>query len=90
LTVPSDRAWEGWRIRFRRQFGLAEEVEWDNLIKEIQGVVPSEEEDCISWSSEASGAYSAKSMYAWLSLLAAVTYFKEVWHLRIPPRIKIF
>ncbi|KAK1644809.1 hypothetical protein QYE76_062614 [Lolium multiflorum] len=90
LTVHSARDGEGWRIRFRRQFGMAEMVEWDNLTREIEGYAPSEEVDGVSWSLEASGAYSARSLYVHLSHGAAVTHFKEVWSLHVPPRIKIF
>jgi hypothetical protein len=90
LTVHSARDGEGWRIHFRRQFSMVELVEWDNLTREIEGFAPSEEEDGVSWSLEASGAYSARSLYVRLSQGAAVTHFKEVWSLRVPPRIKIF
>jgi hypothetical protein len=48
LTVHSARDGEGWRIRFRRKFGMAEMVEWDNLTWEIEGYAPSEEVDGVS------------------------------------------
>jgi hypothetical protein len=69
---------------------MAEMVEWDNLTREIEGYAPFEEVDGVSWSLEASGAYSARSLYVCLSQGAEATHFKEVWSLRVPHRIKIF
>jgi hypothetical protein len=49
LTVNDTRVAGGvpgeWRIRFRRQFGLAEIVEWDNLCREIHAL-PSSRGQC--------------------------------------------
>jgi hypothetical protein len=44
-TVAGVRDANGWRIRFRRQFGLAEIVEWDNLCREIHAL-PSSRGQC--------------------------------------------
>ncbi|XP_071680146.1 uncharacterized protein [Lolium perenne] len=41
ITVEGARVHDGapgeWRLRFRRQLGLAERVEWDNLCREVRG-----------------------------------------------------
>jgi hypothetical protein len=79
-----------WRIHFRRQFDLAELVEWDNLCREVQGLPVDAEEDVVSWSLEASGRYSTRSTYLALSQGASMTSFKDVWKTRVPPRIRVF
>jgi hypothetical protein len=76
-----------WRILFHRQLGLLELVEWDNLCREVQGLLVEEEDDDVSWSLEPSGLYSTSSMYMCLSQGATVTYFKKVWKTRVPPKI---
>jgi hypothetical protein len=67
----------GWRLRFRRPFFLAETVEWDNLIRELDFTQASDEDDLVSWRLEASGDFTAKSLYYRLSQGAAVTHFRE-------------
>jgi hypothetical protein len=67
-----------WRLRFRRQFRLAEAVEWDNLCQEIQAVPTDMEEDMVLWALERSNNFSTKSVYAQLSQGAAVTSFRDV------------
>jgi hypothetical protein len=79
-----------WRVHFRRNFGLPELVEWDNLCREVQGLPVGEGADAISRSLEPSGVFSTRSMYSALSQGASVTSFKEVWRSRVPPKIKIF
>jgi hypothetical protein len=48
------------------------------------------EEDEIKWALELSGGYSTSSMYMRLSHGAAVTHFKDVWRMKVPPRIRVF
>jgi hypothetical protein len=79
-----------WRILFRRQLGLNELVEWENLCREVPGLPVEDEDDAMSWTLEPSGRYLTRSMYLSLSRGATVTYFKEVWRARVPPKIKIF
>ncbi|XP_051221392.1 uncharacterized protein [Lolium perenne] len=79
-----------WRLRFRRQFGLAETVEWDNLCREVQGLPLSTDDDEVSWALEPSGIYSTSSVYARLAQGAATASFKDVWRTRVPPKIKVF
>jgi hypothetical protein len=89
-TVSGVRHLEGWRIRFRRTFGLPETVEWDNLCRIFELCTFSNEEDEVSWALEPSGCYSTSSMYMRLSQGAAVTHFKDVWRMKVPPRIRVF
>jgi hypothetical protein len=53
ITVHETRILGGepgaWRLHFRRQFGLAEAVEWENLCREIQDLPISPDEDQIGW-----------------------------------------
>jgi hypothetical protein len=79
-----------WRILFCRQLGLNELVDWENLCREVQGLLIEEENDEVSWSLEPSGRFSTRSMCLNLSRGAKVTCFKEVWRARVPPKIKIF
>jgi hypothetical protein len=88
--VAGMRSLEGWHIRFRRNFGLAETVEWNNLCRIFDLHSFSQGKDKVSWELQASGEYSVNSLYFRLSLGAAVTHFDDVWKTRVPPKIKIF
>jgi hypothetical protein len=89
-TVAGVRSADGWHIRFRRAFGLAETVEWANLCR-IFDLHPFESgNDLVTWGLEASGEYSTNSIYHRMSLGAVVTHLKDVWKVRVPPKIKIF
>jgi hypothetical protein len=90
ITVLGARDGPGWRLQFRRPFSLAETVEWDNLTRELDFTQASAEDDLVSWRLEASGDFTAKSLYCRLSQGAAVTHFREVWRTRVPPRIRVF
>ncbi|KAK1682868.1 hypothetical protein QYE76_043716 [Lolium multiflorum] len=79
-----------WHLQFRRQFGPAEAVEWDNLCHEIQALPTDMEEDMVSWALERSDNFSTKSAYAQLSQGAAVTSFRDVRRTTVPPKIKVF
>jgi hypothetical protein len=93
-TVKDARVIDGahgeWRIGFRRQLGMAERVEWDNLCREVHALFPSTQEDIVTWSLEPSGRFTTNSTYLHLSRGATTTCFKEVWRTRVPPRIKVF
>jgi hypothetical protein len=94
ITVEGARVGPGtpgeWRLRFRRQFGLHEAVEWENLCREVQALPVSTRDDVISWSLEPSGSFSTRSMYLRLSHGAEIVLFKDVWRTRVPPKVKIF
>jgi hypothetical protein len=94
VTVHATRVLGGipgeWRIQFRRQFSLAESVEWDNLCREVQALPVDEQNDRVSWALDNSGIFSTRSVYHGLMQGATVTHFKEVWRTRVPPKIKIF
>jgi hypothetical protein len=87
---PQEGNPEVWELAFRRRFGLAEAVEWDNLCRDVAGWQPANEEDKLSWSLEPSGDFTSKSVYLGLTQGAAVTCFKEAWRTRVPPKVKVF
>jgi hypothetical protein len=89
-TVEGVRNNDGWRIRFRRSFGLAETVEWENLCRIFDLNPVLEGEDEVRWALEPSGEYSTNSMYCKLSQGGAIAHFKEVWRNRVPPKIRVF
>jgi hypothetical protein len=89
-TVQGVRSSGGWSIRFRRSFGLAERVEWDNLCRIFDLSPVSEGDDVVRWALEQSGEYSTGSMYSKLSRGGTVTHFKEIWRTRVPPKIRVF
>ncbi|KAK1607583.1 hypothetical protein QYE76_031256 [Lolium multiflorum] len=90
VTVHAARTMEGtpgeWRLRFRRQFSLAERVEWDNLCREVQALQVLDLPDEVSWSLEPSGTFSTKSVYFGLTQGETVTHFKECWRVLVRPR----
>jgi hypothetical protein len=89
-TVAGVRIAGGWHIRFRRAFGLAETVEWSNLCRIFDLHPFASGPDLVSWGLEASGEYSTNSIYHRMSLGAVVTHLKDVWKIRVPPKIRIF
>jgi hypothetical protein len=88
--VTGVRDAEGWHVRFRRTFGLAKAVEWDNLCRIFDLHPFNPGNDKVTWGLENSGEFTTKSIYYRLSLGAAVTHFSEVWKIRVPQKIKIF
>jgi hypothetical protein len=89
-TISGATQLDEWRIRFRRTFGLAEVVEWENLCRVFDLCTFSNEEDEMKWALEPSGGYSTSSMYMRLSHGAAVTHFRDVWCMKVPHRIRVF
>jgi hypothetical protein len=89
-TVQGVRTNEGWRIRFRRTFSLAERAEWDNLCRIFDLSPASDGEDVVRWALEPSGEYSTNSLYSKLSRGGTITHFKEIWRTRVPPKIRVF
>nr|XP_051212000.1 uncharacterized protein LOC127329534 [Lolium perenne] len=61
-TVEGVRSSDGWTIRFRRTFGLAERVEWDNLCRIFDLSPAAEGADVVRWALEPSGEYSTSSI----------------------------
>jgi hypothetical protein len=78
ITVMGARDGPGWQLQFRRPFTLVEEVERDNLTRELSFSQAGEDDDVVSWSLEASGGFSVRSLYLHPSQGAAETHFKEV------------
>jgi hypothetical protein len=58
ITISWARVPEGepgeWRLRFRRQSGLAEAVEWDNHCSEVHALPIELADDDVSWALEPS------------------------------------
>jgi hypothetical protein len=79
-----------WYLFFRQPFGPAEAMESENLSRKLQFFTPSDQEDAISWSLEASGGLSTNLIYVDLSQGAAITHFKEMWKTRVTLKIKMF
>jgi hypothetical protein len=52
ITVAGVRYSEGWRIRFRRTFGVAEMVEWNNLCRILDLHSFDQERDEVTWALE--------------------------------------
>lgn len=88
-TVAGVRSTEGWRIRFRRPFGLDESVEWDNLCRIFDLHPISTGGDEVSWVLESSGQFSTNSIYHKLTQGAAVAHFKQVWKTKVPPKFRV-
>jgi hypothetical protein len=84
------RSPEGWHIRFRRTFGLAKMVGWNNLCSIFDPHPFSQGRGKVSWGLEASGGIFVDSLCFRLSLGAAITHFDDVGKTRVPPKIKIF
>jgi hypothetical protein len=90
--ISIERAYEGdgWRIFFRRSFGQEETTLWQQLVQDLEDVVPSEGGDKVLWKLEASGRFSVKSLYNSLVQGPVSPLGLAIWKDRIPTKIKIF
>ncbi|XP_071683729.1 uncharacterized protein [Lolium perenne] len=90
--ISIERAYEGdgWRIFFRRSFGQEETTLWQQLVQDLEDVVPSEGGDKVLWKLEASGRFSVKSLYNSLVQGPVSPLGSAIWKGRIPTKIKIF
>ena len=77
-----------WDLDFRRSLSPAELDDWQRLTACFP--LLSEEDDSVVWPYSSSGHFSVKSAYAKLSSGAHTVKFKDIWLVRIPPKIKIF
>ncbi|KAK1646353.1 hypothetical protein QYE76_064158 [Lolium multiflorum] len=59
-AAPREGTPGDWNVEFRRPFGTAEAVEWDNLCRQAMGWRPGAEEDTVSWPIDASAVEAAK------------------------------
>ena len=62
-STNEGRGLGAWAIQFRRPFGLAKVVEWDNLSREIKCFQEREQDDVVTWSLESLGSFSTRPMY---------------------------
>ncbi|RCV24309.1 hypothetical protein SETIT_5G074300v2 [Setaria italica] len=58
-------------LTFRRNFGIREEIEWENLTNLIGNITLSETSDTVRWALEKSGDFSTPSLYTELTSQAS-------------------
>lgn len=89
-SVGKSRALGDWDISFRRTFSLQEQVEWDNLLRELHHVVLTEGRDEFTWTLEPSGRFSTKSLYLKLCEGSPMRHYAVIWKIAAPLKIRIF
>jgi hypothetical protein len=76
---------------FRRAFGKAEELEWEDLVEIVERVNLSQQTDSVSWIFEKSGEFSTTTLYKELSFPGVVNvWVMNIWRPSLSFKIKIF
>jgi hypothetical protein len=76
-------------ISFRRNLVGANLRACNRIVASVQDINLSEQRDIFVWSSNASGTFTVKSMYAAL-INNGVKVSQDIWQIKIPMKIKIF
>jgi hypothetical protein len=76
-------------ISFRRNLVGVNLRAWHRIVASVQDINLSEQRDIFVWSSNASGTFTVKSMYAAL-INNGVKVSQDIWQINIPMKIKIF
>lgn len=90
ISVGKSRGLGDWDIPFRRAFGLAEHVEWDNLLRDLTPVSLTKAREEFSWALDPSGCFSTKSLYLKLCEGAPMRHFVVLWKIAVPLKVCIF
>jgi hypothetical protein len=81
----------GINLTFRRPFGGAEDVEWEELIKVVERVATSQQPDSVTWILEKSRNFSTSSLYKEITFPGMENkWMLNIWHAGLPLKIKIF
>lgn len=95
-TNPNAKVAEYWRngewnIEFRRNFGISEQMEWEQLVNLTDGVVLDNQRDIAKWALEKNNNFSTKSLYRFLAFQGMQSKsMYRIWKIKIPLKIKIF
>jgi hypothetical protein len=86
-------------LTFTRAFGIAEDFEWEELIKVVERVATSQQPDSVTWILEKSGEFSTSSLYKFStsSLYKEITFpgmenkwMLNIWQADLPLKIIFF
>jgi hypothetical protein len=78
-------------LRFRRNFGSEEILEWEELERDLEHVTLFDREDSIRWALSANGHFSTSSLYRHCSFSGVIDVrMEELWKSKLPLKIKNF
>ena len=92
-TISLEDAFNGqaWGLTFRRNLDDPHDaIDWTNMTREVEAIHRDEGQDAVRWALEASGSFSTNSLYLKISGGNSMVFFKDVWKMKIPTKIKIF
>jgi hypothetical protein len=89
-TMASVMSDEHYNISFRRALVDEKLREWLELTDKINNIILDQGSDIFRWDLNKTGIFSVRSMYLHLLNQHASFYYKFIWKIKIPVKIKIF
>jgi hypothetical protein len=78
-------------LTFTRAFGIAEDFEWEELIKVVERVATSQQPDSVTWILEKSGEFSTSSLYKEITFPGMENkWMLNIWQADLPLKIIFF
>jgi hypothetical protein len=78
-------------LTFRRNFGEAEQIEWEILRSVLEGVTLTSDKDTVRWFLEKSGQFTTSSLYRAITFPGMYNkWMYNIWSAKLPLKIKIF
>jgi len=77
-------------INFTRWLVDNMRLDWNNILRRVEKITLTDEEDVVIWKFDKKGCFFVKSVYKFLTTNDAGIYYKKIWKGKIPAKIKIF
>jgi hypothetical protein len=90
-TVKLLQYWGVINLTFRRNFGVQERAEWDELERDLEGIELNDEVDSVRWMLTTHGGFTTASLYRhWSFPEVRDVIIEEMWRSKLPLKIKNF
>jgi hypothetical protein len=79
-----------WHIAFHRELDPREQIDFANLIHEVEAVHLTMTPDVISWSLGPLGKFSVRSLYCKICMGILRKRFVDLWKIAVPLKVHVF